>query len=67
MQWISVKEGMPDIGTEVLVYPATWEYDVLVDKLRVYNNGHWQPQFGDGSLKGITHWMYLPEPPQIKQ
>jgi len=62
--WISVEEKMPNIGQEVLVYPATWKYDVLVDQIRVYNNGHWKPQFGDTTLKGITHWMPLPLPPK---
>lgn len=63
MEWIKVEDGMPRIGSEVLVYPATWKYDVLIDQVRVYNNGRWEPQFEDGSLKGITHWMSLPDSP----
>ena len=51
-EWISVKDRLPDVGVEVLVYS---EIDgICVD-------------YYDGDVFGyfdITHWMPMPKPPK---
>ena len=51
-RWIPVKERLPDIGIEVLVYSE--DDGICVD----YYDGD---SFG---YYGVTHWMPLPEPPK---
>ena len=61
MDWISVKERLPETGQEVLMWqecqpyaPGSFRYDMCV-----YNTGVYQPWW-----KHVTHWMPLPEPPK---
>ena len=59
MKWISVKERLPERGTNVIVFDfvdvfggAFYSRDgsfYLSDSCRLYN---------------VTHWMPLPEPPE---
>ena len=60
-RWISVEERMPERDKEVLcffVYPDS----TTVCQNVYYGNGHW---LGEGSF--VTHWMPLPEPPEMKE
>jgi|DEB0MinimDraft_6_1074348.scaffolds.fasta_scaffold05223_11 hypothetical protein len=70
MQWISVKDEIPKIGYDVLVYLSSNEISIGFRNL----DGDWKctdtieptydysgTRFYDGS---ITHWMALPEPPK---
>lgn len=66
MEWISVKDKMPNDGCDVIIAfkwrggQSNWSeigrYDELKDEW--YN--------GDGNLREVTHWMPLPEPPKEK-
>lgn len=56
MNWISIKDKMPDTEVDVLVYGY---YGCSV--AMITPNGLWW--FDDGTLDEPTHWMPLPEAP----
>ena len=64
-EWISVEDRLPEENTDVLIYRGGF----IGDLMNVYTyNGHneWEDEYGYWSRtedEGITHWMYLPEPP----
>lgn len=55
MEWISVKDRLPEPWTEVLVWRGP-EYPIVSSE--VTSTGLWCHFFN------ITHWMPLPEPPK---
>ena len=63
MEWIIVKDRLPDINQPVAIYNGedilygTW----YIDKFHGNSNGCY-----DESIRheDITHWMPLPEPPK---
>lgn len=62
MQWINVKDKLPDIGQRVLVYQKDGvqggnEIDIEYRQCEDF----WSDQ---GIISGITHWMPLPEIPK---
>ena len=60
-EWISVEDGMPKIGLEVLVW--SWETGRSVVK----RDCDFQKSFiGEDNcfIFGVTHWTTLPEPPK---
>lgn len=78
-KWISVKDRLPDIGTEVLVYDGT---DIVQAYVGIHKGiKRWvgsrnvTDSMADGYVQDrtickigdtfdfITHWMPLPEPP----
>jgi hypothetical protein len=72
MEWISVKDGLPDVekkhGHEVLCF---W-YDIFdndkrkfkrMDILKYRNGQFWHGYIGN-TTKPVTHWMPLPAPPK---
>ena len=71
MEWISVKDRLPEFNVDVLVY-AVGKDDDKVITITSYTNAKyglgitgwitpWQYFFYNYS---ITHWMPLPEPPK---
>lgn len=62
MEWISVKDGLPEDGKDYLVTDG----DACM--VAAYNNGikKWNFFVIDHYLdsKDVTHWMPLPEPPK---
>ena len=67
MEWVSVKERLPEVGTEVLgaskgAASGSYRLNVLI---HVDENDHdWQ--FDGCEIANcwtVTHWMFLPEPP----
>jgi len=57
MEWISVEEQMPEIGSYVFVYLSErgfQEVPYVVTKFDKYGF----------NLSNVTHWMPLPEPPK---
>ena len=65
MEWISVKERLPEYDTDVLLWGAGWK--------RVYfgywrHSDEWIGRYSAEESEGLpntdpTHWMPLPEPP----
>ena len=53
-RWIPCSERLPEVGEEVLVYSRS--SGMAVD---YYDRG----LFG---YSGVTHWMPMPEPPEVK-
>ena len=65
-EWISVKDRLPDIRQEVIAYRGEFRGDIM-DMYTYLNNDLWEDAYGyrvSTEHEGITHWMYLPEPPK---
>ena len=67
-RWIPVSERLPPEGQEVLAWnnggqcEKPWQGCVLCE----HKNGEWR-EFQERDLyPGVTHWMPLPEPPEVK-
>ena len=66
-KWISVKDGMPNEGQEVLIYP---EVQMCGDINTAYiHNGKflviWEDSYQSGEDEvRPTHWMDYPPPPK---
>lgn len=66
-RWIPVSERLPEIGMRVLFYNSFmknihkgwYSVDEWVSESRVFYDGD--------KLKRITHWMPLPEPPEVQE
>lgn len=58
-KWISVKDRLPDSGSDVLAFAEDHcIYTALFD-------GIWWLS-GDAPSYKVTHWMPLPEPPEVE-
>ena len=73
MEWISVKDRLPEIDHEVLIIYTIGKDDnefnvyetARVDNVTEYSNGKVADWRRDGySSVKPTHWMPLPEPPK---
>lgn len=70
MDWISVKDRLPEPDENVFVYAARWEakgYVVGITRRYRCNSGRevWVEPFPGFELTyHITHWMPLPKPPK---
>lgn len=62
-EWISVEDELPDDAYPVLVYIKLWEgqYDILMG----YFDGGWYSMNDNMIFSGVTHWMPLPDPPEV--
>lgn len=61
MEWISVKDEMPNVDQRVLVYQKDGVHGGHpIDIEYLLCDGFWKDQ---GLYSGITHWMPLPKPP----
>ena len=72
MEWISVKDRLPDKDMDVVYLGEVWRYGVKTyDSSGVCHfyketAGGWfdtTPQDGDHQSTEVTHWMPLPPPP----
>jgi hypothetical protein len=62
-EWISVKDRVPPIGKAVLTYFPEAKYCTCFNAAWYDGEDFWFDM--DGSpVRGITHWMPLPEPPE---
>lgn len=74
-KWISVKERMPEHGTDVLVLTAPGTLSLgqncvvaeyihpRMEKSGVFINFY--ARYDDKNILAVTHWMPLPEPPEV--
>lgn len=60
--WIPCIDRMPEKHVEVLAYSPYWGKIVVA----MWGGEFWLEQWTDDDLEQseITHWMYLPEPPE---
>lgn len=70
-EWISVKEMLPEVFDEVLVYDAIGDNHISIAwrETKPRKNGivdwYWNSQMAyPEDLTHVTHWMPLPEPPK---
>ena len=74
MEWISVKDRLPELETGVLATDG--EHIIACELLEIdpdilvvgHNFGgyEWEWSFGFEDFSKITHWMPLPDPPQAE-
>jgi hypothetical protein len=64
-RWIPAEERLPEAEAEVLVAWRLPGGGQQVDSARLFNNGIWVATVGH-SIGRVTHWMPLPEPPEVK-
>jgi hypothetical protein len=60
MEWISVKDRLPENLDEVVIYVSDYGIDIAF-----YSNQSFFDYNSDGILS-VTHWMPLPKPPKIE-
>lgn len=65
--WISVKEGLPEIGDECLIL---MEVGSNIEKGEYKGDGDWLGNWfsmrGENHNYKVTHWMPLPEIPEVQ-
>lgn len=75
-RWISVKKALPSWCEQVIVARVAYDWSNATHsyrrkkKLDVQPATHWNDgRFTDGDhvVEEVTHWMPLPEPPEVKQ
>ena len=74
MDWISVKDRLPDINSNVIVAWGTTPDNITMMRYTAYPNAKNQygrmPRFEwNGGMRSpwvVTHWMPLPAPPEEK-
>ena len=59
-QWIPVDERLPEIGVSVLVADFGDVHEMA------WNGRYWVVPASGWVGDGVTHWMPLPEPPEVK-
>lgn len=66
MDWISVKDRLPEENVPVIVnYIGFASGEKRQDGIAVIKNGYWKWWESYAMVKvEITHWMYLPNPPE---
>jgi hypothetical protein len=69
--WISVEDRLPEVGVDVLVFPIKMHLDddPVYTGHRVKNHAGYFNYIWAGSIyliRGVTHWMPLPEPPKAR-
>ena len=62
MEWINVKDRLPEDNTDLLVFASEGWRGIFP---AVYYRNTWQSShiLYDGMLGNVTHWMPLPNPP----
>jgi hypothetical protein len=67
-RWIAVSERLPEEDEDVLVMTAEGKFaSGGMHVASLDEDGVWYPSHGDGwEFPDVTHWMPLPEPPEVK-
>jgi hypothetical protein len=64
-RWIPVSERLPQEDEDVIVFTDE-ENEMGVHVASIDEDGVWCPSHGDGWMfPTVTHWMPLPEPPEV--
>jgi hypothetical protein len=58
MEWISVKDRVPNVGRYVICYTENRVFSPTNDVITKYS------KYGFEGASNVTHWMPLPEPPK---
>jgi hypothetical protein len=61
MEWISVKDRLPEESMSVLVWSLYWSGTPFIACIE---QGLWRGERILHSPSNVTHWMPLPEPPK---
>ena len=62
--WIAVTERLPPMGERVMIASATGKWIGVGERDIIGSHEYWSD---DGEeLNEPTHWMPLPEPPEVK-
>ena len=62
MEWISVKDRLPEDDAMCLVYGRNWHEIVVAI---YYGDGKWLTCYGLTNItRFVTHWMPMPMPPK---
>jgi hypothetical protein len=64
MGWISVKDELPEKGENVLI---STRYGVGLASICSSSGNlvNWIEPYGEYTFSSVTHWMPLPEPPDL--
>jgi hypothetical protein len=66
MEWISVKERLPEVDGRVIVHaPSADPRHPLINFAWYDPSGFGWSLFPHCFIDSITHWMPLPEPPEV--
>ena len=66
-EWISVKDRLPEFGENVLTYSPEEKVSPKYCNAYIGENGEWiERSFFERPLGKVTHWMPLPEPPEVE-
>lgn len=61
-EWISVKKRLPEEWEPVLGAIGT-----IVEVVIYIGNGKWRVTWNHDAIDEITHWMPLPDPPEVEE
>ena len=64
VEWISVKDEMPEVHEEVLVYNKGGSSPNTIGVAWIEGSGMTSFDHAEGGYYDVTHWMPLPEPPK---
>ena len=65
-QWISVEKRLPEPFVSVLVYMPGERPLPTVHEGYIATDGKWYAHFFSRDPGEVTHWMPLPEPPEVE-
>lgn len=65
-QWIPVSERLPEEGTEILAYADNRRCNAEFWRGEWWHACQGFEKRGGRMLKRVSHWMPLPEPPEVK-
>lgn len=63
MEWISVKDRLPEKGIDVLIYSKGRIFHAFWDCMSSLS-GDWYDIQNNWIIEDVTHWMALPLPPK---
>ena len=68
-RWIPVDERLPEVHTTVLAVTRAFPKDIRLAQMASYDGVMWRfcdMDDDDVDSFGVTHWMPLPSPPDVK-